>query len=53
LPWGHTNLIGSVYLNPAAAGESADAPNTSAVTATAASEVELEFFGHMMGGLFR
>src|SRR6201986_4663084 len=46
LPWGHTNLIGSVYLNPtlAAAGASADAPNTPAVTATAASEVELEFW---------
>ncbi len=46
LPWGHTNLIGSVYLNPApaAAGARADAPNTPAVTATAASEVELEFW---------
>ena len=45
LPWGHTNLIGSVYLNPApAAGASADAPNTPAVTASAASEVELEFW---------
>jgi len=45
LPWGHTNLIGSVYLNPApAAGASADAPNTPAVTAGAASEVELEFW---------
>ena len=44
LPWGHTNLIGSVYLNPAAAGASADAPNAPAVTATAASEVELEFW---------
>ena len=45
-PGGHTNLIGSVYLNPAAAaaGASADAPNAPAVTATAASEVELEFW---------
>jgi len=42
LPWGHTNLIGSVYLNPAkAAGTSPEAPNE---TSTAASEVELEFW---------
>src|SRR5476651_2416140 len=34
LPWGHTNLIGSVYLNPApaAAGAAVEAPNTPAVT---------------------
>jgi hypothetical protein len=44
LPWGHTNLIGSVFLNPAAAGATAEAPNTPAVTTTAASEVELEFW---------
>jgi hypothetical protein len=45
LPWGHTNLIGSVYLNPApAAGAGADAPNTPAVAAGPASEVELEFW---------
>src|SRR5271167_382860 len=46
LPWGHTNLIGSVYLNPqaASAGVTAEAPNTPAVTTTAASEVELEFW---------
>jgi len=45
LPWGHTNLIGSVYLNPAkAAGTSPEAPNTPAQTSTAASEVELEFW---------
>src|SRR6187431_351376 len=37
LPWGHTNLIGAVYLNPAKA-IAADAPNTPAPTATAASE---------------
>jgi uncharacterized caspase-like protein len=43
LPWGHTNLIGSVYLNPAPVA-GADAPNTPAVTAGAASEVELEFW---------
>jgi Caspase domain/Putative peptidoglycan binding domain len=45
LPWGHTNLIGSVYLNPApVAGASADVPNTPAVAAGPASEVELEFW---------
>ena len=45
LPWGHTNLIGTVYLNPAkSAGTAADAPNTPAPTSTAASEVELEFW---------
>src|SRR5712672_3689586 len=44
LPWGHTNLIGSVYLNPVKApGTTADAPNTPAVAAGPASEVELEF----------
>jgi peptidoglycan hydrolase-like protein with peptidoglycan-binding domain len=51
LPWGHTNLIGSVYLNPAAAPaatptvEASNAPpNTPALTVTPASEVELEFW---------
>jgi hypothetical protein len=45
LPWGHTNLIGSVYLNPEkAAGSLADAPNTPVATSAAASEVELEFW---------
>jgi hypothetical protein len=44
LPWGHTNLIGSVYLNPAAAGAPTEAPNTPAVAAGPASEVELEFW---------
>src|SRR5471032_129712 len=43
LPWGHTNLIGAVYLNPAAAGAVTEAPNTPAVAAGPASEVELEF----------
>jgi uncharacterized caspase-like protein len=41
LPWGHTNLIGTVYLNPAAAGAATEAPNTPAVAAGPASEVEL------------
>jgi Caspase domain/Putative peptidoglycan binding domain len=46
LPWGHTNLIGSVYLNPVAGavGSTAEAPNTSAVTTGPVSEVELEFW---------
>jgi uncharacterized caspase-like protein len=50
LPWGHTNLIGSVYLNPAAApAANAAPPAASATTATIAStsgtnDVELEFW---------
>src|SRR5258705_1018039 len=46
LPWGHTNLIGSVYLNgaPAAAGSPVEAPNTPAVTAGPVSQVELEIW---------
>ena len=44
LPWGHTNLIGSVYLNPAAAGAAIEVPNAPAVAAGPASEVELEFW---------
>jgi hypothetical protein len=46
LPWGHTNLIGSVYLNQAAApaGAKAEAPNTPTVAAGPVSEVELEFW---------
>ena len=42
LPWGHTNLTGSVYLNPPTADttETAGAP----VAAGPASEVELEFW---------
>jgi len=43
LPWGHTNLIGSVYLNPSKAAAT-EAPNTPAPTTTAASDVELEFW---------
>ena len=46
LPWGHTNLIGSVYLNPVAgtAEANAEAANTPAVAAGPTSEVELEFW---------
>src|SRR3984957_16955377 len=51
LPWGHTNLIGSVYLNPAAvpapgaaaAGPSA-APGAVASTSSSGTDVELEFW---------
>ena len=46
LPWGHTNLIGSVYLNgapaPAAPGPAARRPV--AVAAAPGSDVELEFW---------
>jgi hypothetical protein len=48
LPWGHTNLIGSVYLNPAAApAATAAAPSSSpaAVASTSGgNDVELEFW---------
>ena len=49
LPWGHTNLIGSVYLNPAAtpAASAAAAPAGAAVAVAAKSgnpDVELEFW---------
>jgi uncharacterized caspase-like protein len=48
LPWGHTNLIGAVYLNPAAtpAGGPAVASNTPAAAAASSggSDVELEFW---------
>ena len=51
LPWGHTNLIGAVYLNPAAmpaAGATAAAPSASAPAAVASAssgnDVELEFW---------
>jgi uncharacterized caspase-like protein len=47
LPWGHTNLIGSVYLNPVAAPApgSAASPAPAAVASTSgASDVELEFW---------
>ena len=47
LPWGHTNLIGAVYLNPVAApaGTQAVASNTPAASASSgSSDVELEFW---------
>ena len=43
LPWGHTNLIGAVYLNPVAA-PAVVAGNTPVSSAGAASDVELEFW---------
>ncbi|CAN7534096.1 caspase family protein [Bradyrhizobium sp. LjRoot220] len=42
LPWGHTNLIGTVYLNGAPAPGTAVAP--AAVAAAPGSDVELEFW---------
>jgi Caspase domain/Putative peptidoglycan binding domain len=47
LPWGHTNLIGAVYLNggPTPAGTQAVASNTPAASASSGgSDVELEFW---------
>jgi Caspase domain/Putative peptidoglycan binding domain len=44
LPWGHTNLIGTVYLNPVGAPAAADSPNTAAAPTGPVSEVELEFW---------
>jgi hypothetical protein len=48
LPWGHTNLIGSVYLNQAAspaANPAATQSNSAAVASTSgSSDVELEFW---------
>src|SRR6187431_2465284 len=50
LPWGHTNLIGTVYLNPAAAPAvtaavpGSPAPAAVATTSNSGSEVEVEFW---------
>lgn len=48
LPWGHTNLIGSVYLNgapaPATANGAAPAAAPVAVASSPGSDVELEFW---------
>ncbi len=49
LPWGHTNLTGSVYLNPAtaqpASAAAAPAPSGPALASTTAgTDVELEFW---------
>jgi len=49
LPWGHTNLIGSVYLNPAAppaptAAGSPPSPAVAVASTGGSSDVELEFW---------
>ena len=48
LPWGHTNLIGTVYLNgapaPVANGVAAPAAAQTAVATAPSSDVELEFW---------
>ena len=48
LPWGHTNLIGAVYLNPAAggapAGPSAGTVPAAVAAVQPANDVELEFW---------
>jgi hypothetical protein len=47
LPWGHTNLIGAVYLNPAAAtaaGPASSGPTVAAASAGPDSDVEVEFW---------
>jgi peptidoglycan hydrolase-like protein with peptidoglycan-binding domain len=52
LPWGHTDLIGSVYLNPAAtpaAAPAAAAANTSVAAASPGTDVELEFWRSVKG----
>jgi peptidoglycan hydrolase-like protein with peptidoglycan-binding domain len=46
LPWGHTNLIGAVYLSPygVPSDKATEAPNTPAVANAPASDVEIEFW---------
>jgi hypothetical protein len=47
LPWGHTNLIGSVYLNPVAApapGAAAGAAPAAVAATSGGSDVQLEFW---------
>ena len=50
LPWGHTNLIGAVYLNPAAApaataaAPASSGPAVAAASAAPDSDVEVEFW---------
>jgi hypothetical protein len=47
LPWGHTNLIGTVYLNPVGAGAAGTpdvAVNAPASVRAPASDIELEFW---------
>jgi uncharacterized caspase-like protein len=51
LPWGHTNLTGSVFLNPASApaGVSVEASPAPVAATGSASEVELEFWRSIKG----
>ena len=46
LPWGHTNLIGSVYLNPSASSETTAQKLDTAPASTASinSDIEVEFW---------
>lgn len=46
LPWGHTNLIGAVYLSPygVPSDKATEAPNTPAAANAPASDVEIEFW---------
>src|SRR5262249_40177782 len=46
LPWGHTNLIGTVYLNPmgAPSDKTTEAPNGPTLASAPASDIELEFW---------
>jgi hypothetical protein len=47
LPWGHTNLIGSVYLNPVAApapGVASSSAPAAVASTSGGSDVELEFW---------
>src|SRR5450432_3111478 len=47
LPWGHTNLIGSVYLNPAKApapGAASSSAPAAVASTSGGSDVELEFW---------
>jgi hypothetical protein len=47
LPWGHTNLIGAVYLNPSASGAAANVSSGSAPAAASVQpghDIELEFW---------
>jgi hypothetical protein len=52
LPWGHTNLIGSVYLNQAALpadSTKAEAPASTTAASTPASDVDVEFWRSVKG----
>jgi uncharacterized caspase-like protein len=44
LPWGHTNLIGAVYLNPSANAAASQSSTSPATTASVDPSVEIEFW---------